>query len=338
MTTIYLIRHSEAEGNVYRRCHGHYNSLVTPKGDTQIAKLSERFRDIRIDAVYSSDLYRTMKTASAVYKPHNLPLHTDSRLREVAMGIWEDRTFGELQGLPNDELYSFGKNAWEWQVEGSELFPDAITRMTGAVAEIAEQHDGEAVAIVSHGMAIRAFTCGVLGITDAEGLHALPQLDNTAVSVFEYASGEFDMKLFNDVSHLSDEESTLKGQKWVHDDRGRDDSNLVFKEITPGKYIISLENEDCGVLELDIAALAEKNIGIIKQYMLSESFRGEGLGNQLLGQAISVYRTLGRERVRVVLTPEFTRSAAFFERLGFTRVSELELEKVIRVNNSDWET
>ena len=338
MTTIYLIRHSEAEGNVYRRCHGHYNSLVTPKGDTQIEKLSERFKDIHIDAVYSSDLYRTMKTASAVYKPHSLPLFTDSRLREVAMGIWEDRTFGELQSLPNDELYSFGKNAWEWQVEGSELFPDAITRMVGAVTEIARRHNSQTIAIVSHGMAIRAFTCGVLGINDAAGLHKLPQLDNTAVSLFEYDDGEFEMKWFNDISHLSDEESTLASQKWVHDARGRDDSNLIFFEEAPGKYKISLEGEDCGVLELDLSAHADESLGIITRYILTEPFRGEGLGNQLLGQAISVYRALGRTRLRVALTPEYTQSSMFFERLGFTHVSELELEKEIQVNNSDWET
>lgn len=27
MTTIYLVRHAEAEGNLYRIAHGHYNSL-----------------------------------------------------------------------------------------------------------------------------------------------------------------------------------------------------------------------------------------------------------------------------------------------------------------------
>ena len=338
MTTIYLIRHAEAEGNVYRRCHGHYNSLITPKGDTQIIKLSERFKSVHIDAVYSSDLYRTMKTASAVYKPHGLPLRTDSRLREVAMGIWEDRTFGDLRNLPNDELYSFSKNAWEWQVEGSELFPDAIKRMTGAVTEIAACHDGQTIAIVSHGMAIRSFACGVLGITDAEELHKLPQLDNTAVSLFEYGGGEFEMKWFNNISHLSDNESTLKNQKWVHNENGRDDEDMSFHETEPGKYILVVEQERCGVLELDLSAHADENVGVISRYKLDEAFRGSGLGIQLLGQAISVYRALGRERVRVTLTPEFLRSAAFFERLGFVHISETELEKEIQVNNSDWAT
>lgn len=56
MTTVYLIRHAEAEGNLYRRAQGHYNSTITDRGYRQIAALAKRFADIPIDAVYSSDL------------------------------------------------------------------------------------------------------------------------------------------------------------------------------------------------------------------------------------------------------------------------------------------
>ena len=77
MTTVYLVRHAEAEGNLYRRVHGWYNSLITDNGYRQIAALRGRFADIHIDAVYSSDLFRTMTTAKAVYLSHGLELHTD---------------------------------------------------------------------------------------------------------------------------------------------------------------------------------------------------------------------------------------------------------------------
>ena len=62
MTTVYMVRHAEAEGNLYRRVHGWYNSLITDNGYRQIAALRGRFADIHIDAVYSSDLFRTMTT------------------------------------------------------------------------------------------------------------------------------------------------------------------------------------------------------------------------------------------------------------------------------------
>ena len=68
MTTIYLIRHAEAEGNRYRRAHGWYNSTITDRGYHQIAALAKRFADTKFDAVYSSDRFRTMITALAIYK------------------------------------------------------------------------------------------------------------------------------------------------------------------------------------------------------------------------------------------------------------------------------
>ena len=97
MTTIYLIRHAEAEGNLYRRVHGWYNSRITENGYRQIAALEERFRTISIDAVYASDLFRTMTTARGVYVPKGLELRTDPGLREMNLGDWEDLTFGEVR-------------------------------------------------------------------------------------------------------------------------------------------------------------------------------------------------------------------------------------------------
>ena len=54
MTRLYLIRHAEAEGNLYRVAHGHCNGLITNyRGYQQIDALRERFRKVDIDAVYS---------------------------------------------------------------------------------------------------------------------------------------------------------------------------------------------------------------------------------------------------------------------------------------------
>ena len=90
MTTIYLIRHAEAEGNVFRRIHGQYDSCVTPNGRRQIAALAQRFAGIPVDAVSASDLKRTCLTATAIYRQKGLPLHRDARFREVGLGPWED--------------------------------------------------------------------------------------------------------------------------------------------------------------------------------------------------------------------------------------------------------
>ena len=50
MTKIYLIRHAEAEGNLYRRIQGHWDGSITPLGLQQIDALAQRFRREHIDA------------------------------------------------------------------------------------------------------------------------------------------------------------------------------------------------------------------------------------------------------------------------------------------------
>ena len=67
MTEIYLIRHAQAEGNLYRMMQGHWDGSVDgPLGLKQIDALAERFRTVHVDALYASDLYRTRLTASAI--------------------------------------------------------------------------------------------------------------------------------------------------------------------------------------------------------------------------------------------------------------------------------
>ena len=104
MTEIYLIRHAQAEGNLYRRIHGQYDSLVTELGRRQIAALEARFAPVQIDAVYSSDLIRAMETAKAVSAPKGLPLHTTPALREVNLGVWEDACWGDAEQRDAEQL------------------------------------------------------------------------------------------------------------------------------------------------------------------------------------------------------------------------------------------
>ena len=68
-TTIYLVRHAEAEGNLGRRCHGHYDSMLTQRGLEQAEVVGKRFADTYLDAVYSSDLWRARFTAMASRPP-----------------------------------------------------------------------------------------------------------------------------------------------------------------------------------------------------------------------------------------------------------------------------
>ena len=53
MTKIYLIRHAEAEGNLYRMAHGHYNGMITNyRGYQQIDALRQRFQDVDLSLIH----------------------------------------------------------------------------------------------------------------------------------------------------------------------------------------------------------------------------------------------------------------------------------------------
>ena len=211
MTRIYLVRHAEAEGNLYRIAHGHYNGLITARGYKQIAALQQRFEHIHIDAVYSSDLFRTRTPARAVYLPKGLPLHTDPNLREVNMGVWEGHTWQQLRMEDEERIVDFNRHLDRWQVPGGETAQQVLDRFIPALTKIALENDGKTVAVFSHGYAIRMVLAALQGMTLAEA-GTTPHGDNTAVSLLEASHGVLRVLWRDDNTHLQTPEF-LAGEK-----------------------------------------------------------------------------------------------------------------------------
>ena len=230
MTTIYLIRHAEAEGNLYRRIHGQYDALVTDNGFAQIKALEERFRDIPVDAVYSSDLYRTMTTARAVYVPRGLELYTDPGLREINMGDWEDHPWGEVYYFQPEEMARFNVSDPTWQARGGESLGQVGERAERAIRAIAARHPGQTVAVFSHGTAIRQFLANVQGVAP-EHWKDQPHSENTAVNCLTIDGENVQILFQNDASHLPEEMTTLGKQLWWKEGGKAQDVNLWFRPI-----------------------------------------------------------------------------------------------------------
>ena len=231
MTKVYIIRHAEAEGNLYRRVHGWYNSLITDNGYRQIAALRGRFADVHIDAVYSSDLFRTMTTATAIYPSHGLELNTTPALREIGVGEWEDKPWGDLERHDAMRLIRFNHASPEFQVEGGETFAQVQARMKGAVLDIAARHPGQTVALFSHGSAIRCLQGAIRGLGPGE-MDSLGHSDNTGVTCLEVEGDQISIVYENDNSHLPEEISTLARQKWWKSREGSiADANMWFRPL-----------------------------------------------------------------------------------------------------------
>ena len=293
MTTIYLIRHAEADGNLYRRAHGWYDSVITDRGYRQIAALSKRFASTHFDAVYSSDRRRTMTTALSVYKTHGLPLVTTPRVREIGIGVWEDHPWAELERTDGEQLERFNTDAAHWHVAGGEYLPDVRERMIGALREIAEAHPNGTAAVFSHGMAIR-LTVGTLQGLSLHEIDGTGHAENTAVSRLEYENGAFRVAYRDDASHLENGLQTLKRQAWLKNARGFEGGIYYVPSGAEGHFDVCRAGETVGAVSVD---KCENGLATIGEFWLENDVQGLGFGQQLVGQALSYARAHGCERL-----------------------------------------
>ena len=63
-------------------------------------------------------------------------------------------------------------------------------------------------------------------------------------------------------------------------------------------------DEPAGILQLDLERDAAQGVGYIPFFYMMPQLRCQGLGVQLLGQAVSAFRPLGRTRLRLRCAPE----------------------------------
>ena len=370
MTTIYLIRHAEAEGNLYRRIHGHYDSLITENGFRQIEALQKRFESVHIDAVYSSDLYRTMTTGRAVWNAKGLELHTDPRLREVFMGDWEDHPWGEVRHFTPDELNRFNATDPTWRAPNGENLAEVGDRMEEAIREIASRHDGETMAIFSHGTAIRQFTANAKKLSP-EQWKILGHSDNTAVTKLTFDGADFSIQCEGDASHLDESISTLARQSWWRKEgKQSPDANLWFRpmdwdtewplylearriawtgvhgeEPFDGDGFLNAARADleqspwglaaamvgdrmAGIVQLDMRRFREDGAGYIPFVFLYPDYQNQNLGVQLIGHAVSVFRPLGRDKLRLRCSPDNGHAQHIYAKHGFVKIGEEQNSRV----------
>lgn len=213
-TRIYCVRHAEAMGNVNEFFQGRTDTDISPKGEKQLARLAERFKDIDFDIIYSSPLKRTRATAAAVNKYHTAEVIIDDRLIEINGGVWEGVKWADIPTLYPEEHKLWTDKMEDFRIKDGEAMTEVYERMSRAVDEIAAKNPGKKVVVVSHGCALRNYLCYANG-DSIDKLAEVGWSDNTAVSCVEYDDNGHRKLIFkNDSSHLPEELSTLRTSKW----------------------------------------------------------------------------------------------------------------------------
>lgn len=212
-TRIYLIRHGEALGNVKRIFHGHTDSPLTPKGHLQAEMVARGTDGLSIDAIYSSDLIRAFDTASYIARRRNLEITRDKGLREIFGGQWEDKPWSQLPLMWPKEYYLWENAPHLHVMPGGESMDELLERTTSCIDNIISENPGKNLCLVTHGAAIRAFTCLIVH-NSLEKLNTIPWVDNTSISVVSHFNGKYTMINQSITDHLNGDLGTIENQDW----------------------------------------------------------------------------------------------------------------------------
>jgi 2,3-bisphosphoglycerate-dependent phosphoglycerate mutase len=202
-TDLLLIRHGESasarDDRPFPLVDGHADPELHPEGRRQAEAVGERLATEDLAAIYVTNLRRTAETAAPLATRLGMVPIVEPDLAEVNLGEWEG---GQLrrrvaEGDPlADQLYA--EERWD-VVPGAEPAKAFAARVRAGLVRIAAAHPDAAVAVFAHG--------GVIGEALAQAARSRPfafvGADNGSISHLVIHPGGWDLRRFNDTTHLS---------------------------------------------------------------------------------------------------------------------------------------
>ncbi|MEP7299393.1 MAG: histidine phosphatase family protein [Burkholderiales bacterium] len=201
-TRVLAIRHGETAWNVDGRIQGQLDVPLNDTGRWQVHRLALAVADEGVDAIYSSDLLRAFETAQAVARGCDLPITTDTGLRERGFGIFEGLSYDEITQRWPEQAERWRRRDPDFGADGGESLRQFAERGVATVARLAALHPGQTIAVVSHG--------GVMDcLYRAASRVALDaprswQLGNASINRLLYTPQGFTLIGWSDDYHLDD--------------------------------------------------------------------------------------------------------------------------------------
>ena len=202
MTRLLLVRHGITEYNNDRRFMGHSDIGLSPVGRQQVERLSNYLKDEKIDAVYASDLTRTMISAQIIIGKRNLSIIPCPELREVNYGTCEGLTFGEISRDYPDVAEKCIHFTLELEFPRGERFREFIDRSSKFLERLKKHKSTDTILVVSHNGPLKVLICRLLEI-DMEHWWQIA-VDIASLNIIETSARGAILKRLNDVSFLKD--------------------------------------------------------------------------------------------------------------------------------------
>lgn len=209
--TMFFVRHGETYLNRYSRMQGWADAPLTEQGIRDVKLCAQKLKNEPIDAIYSSDLGRTLHTAKIIRE--NLELLRDNHIRTLS-GLRES-FFGSFEGEHSQEVYRKIAERREVSIEKvfellsyqnitdtlaeldsfqeAEDFDAFSARITATLTKIVSQAEpGASLVIVTHGNVIRNM---VNHIDDS--INTAIEIHNSSITKVEYCGDQASVIYFN---------------------------------------------------------------------------------------------------------------------------------------------
>ena len=202
-TRIIAIRHGETAWNVDTRIQGQLDIPLNDTGRWQAHRLALALAGQDISTIYASDLWRAWDTALSVANATGLAIQTDEGLRERGFGVFQGKTFAEIEAAWPEQALRWRKRDPEFAPEGGESLLQFRARVTQTAQALAARHPGEQIVLVSHGGVMDVLYRAATG----QGLQAPRtwELGNAAINRLLWSEQGFTLVGWSDTHHLDDD-------------------------------------------------------------------------------------------------------------------------------------
>ncbi len=150
MTRICFIRHGETDWNVARRIQGHTDIPLNETGRAQALAMAFNAAHQRFQAIYSSDLLRTMETAHVLAQREDQDVKPLAQLRERHYGVFQGITAAEGAELYPEAYAHYVARDLDYDFETGESLRALAERVSHGIDWLVRHHSGQTIAAVSH--------------------------------------------------------------------------------------------------------------------------------------------------------------------------------------------
>ena len=186
MGKIYMVRHGETQWNEV--------------GKHQASLAADQLSTVKFDAVYSSDLDRTLETAKIIVASSNLKIVTNPNLRERFFGIFEGLTIQEREDTYPELFAQSTKNDVDFTPPEGESIKDTYTRISTPVQTYKDKHMNDNILIVGHGGSLRCAISSLLDLPLESSFKFV--LSNCGITIFETYENNTVLLSYNDTHHI----------------------------------------------------------------------------------------------------------------------------------------